>query len=84
MVCNVPFSCKATGDRNQLGAWLDSDPIAENTGSYKNASSLKNSEHDQEILQSQTADKPMVPRGEAQVKHFKFKFTMGFKSTFIN
>ena len=27
MVCNVLVSCKANEDRNQLGAWLDSDPI---------------------------------------------------------
>ena len=27
MVCNVPISSKANGDRNQLGAWLDSDLI---------------------------------------------------------
>ena len=26
VVCNVPVSCKANRDRNQLGAWLDSDP----------------------------------------------------------
>ena len=25
-VCDVPVSCKANGDRNQLWAWLDSDP----------------------------------------------------------
>ena len=29
MVCNVPVSFKANEDRNQLGAWLDSDPKAE-------------------------------------------------------
>ena len=29
VVCNVPVSCKANGDRNQLGAWLDSDLIVE-------------------------------------------------------
>ena len=29
VVCNVLVSCKANGDRNQLEAWLDSDPIAE-------------------------------------------------------
>ena len=28
MVCNVPVSCKANEDRNHLGAWLDSGPIA--------------------------------------------------------
>ena len=28
--CNVPVSCKAFGDRNQLGAWLDNDLIATN------------------------------------------------------
>ena len=28
-VCNVPVCCKANGDRNQLGAWLDSDPNVE-------------------------------------------------------
>ena len=27
MVCNVPVSCKANGDRNQLGASVDSDLI---------------------------------------------------------
>ena len=26
---NVPVSCKANRDRNQLGAWLDSDLIVE-------------------------------------------------------
>ena len=26
LVCNVPVSCKANGDRNQLWAWLDCDP----------------------------------------------------------
>ena len=25
VVCDVPVSCKANGDRNQLWAWLDSD-----------------------------------------------------------
>ena len=25
VVCNVPISCKAKGDRNELGVWLDSD-----------------------------------------------------------
>ena len=29
MVCNVPVSCKAYRDRNQLGVWLDSDLIFE-------------------------------------------------------
>ena len=29
VVCNVSVSCKANGDRNQLGAWLDTDLIAE-------------------------------------------------------
>ena len=29
MVCNVPVSCTADEDRNQLGAWLDSDTTAE-------------------------------------------------------
>ena len=29
MVCNVPVSCKANIERNQLGVWLDSDLIAE-------------------------------------------------------
>ena len=29
VVCNVPVSCKANGDLNQVEAWLDSDPIAE-------------------------------------------------------
>ena len=29
VVYNVPFSCKANGDRNQFGAWLDSDVIVE-------------------------------------------------------
>ena len=29
MVCNVPVSCKANGDRNQLGAWLGSHLIVE-------------------------------------------------------
>ena len=30
MVCSVPpVSCKAKGDKNQLGAWLDSDLIVE-------------------------------------------------------
>ena len=24
LVCNATVSCKANGDRNQLGAWLDS------------------------------------------------------------
>ena len=32
VVCNAPVFCKAKKDRNQLGAWLDSDPIAQ---SYK-------------------------------------------------
>ena len=27
MVWSVPVSCKANGDRNQSGAWLDSDLI---------------------------------------------------------
>ena len=27
MVFNDPVSCKANGERNQLGAWLDSDLI---------------------------------------------------------
>ena len=25
VVCDVPVSCKANGDKNQLWAWLDSD-----------------------------------------------------------
>ena len=29
MVCNVPVSCIANRDRNQMGAWLDSDLIIE-------------------------------------------------------
>ena len=29
VVCNVPVSCKITRDRNQLGAWLDTDRIVE-------------------------------------------------------
>ena len=29
MVCNVPLSCKTNRDRNQIGAWLDSDLIVE-------------------------------------------------------
>ena len=29
VVCDVPVSCKANGDRNQLWAWLDSDPKAD-------------------------------------------------------
>ena len=29
MVCNVPVSCKANRERNQLGPWLDSDLIVE-------------------------------------------------------
>ena len=29
VVCNVPVSCKANRDRNQLGAWLDCDPKAD-------------------------------------------------------
>ena len=29
VVCNVPVPCKADRDMHQLGAWLDSDPIAE-------------------------------------------------------
>ena len=28
-VCETPVSCKANGDRNQLWAWLDSDPKAD-------------------------------------------------------
>ena len=28
MVCDVTVSCKSNGDRNQLWAWLDSDPKA--------------------------------------------------------
>ena len=31
MVCNVPVSAKANGNRNQLGAWLDSVLIVEYT-----------------------------------------------------
>ena len=31
MVCNVPVSAKANGNRNQLGAWLDSGLIVEYT-----------------------------------------------------
>ena len=27
VVCNVPISCKANGERSQLEAWLDSDLI---------------------------------------------------------
>ena len=27
VVCNVPVSCKSIEDRNQYGAWLDSDLI---------------------------------------------------------
>ena len=29
VVYNAPFSCKANGDRNQLWAWLNSDPKAD-------------------------------------------------------
>ena len=29
MVCNIPVSCKANGDRNQLEVWLDSELIVE-------------------------------------------------------
>ena len=28
VVCNVSLSCKFNGDRNQLRAWTDSDPIS--------------------------------------------------------
>ena len=30
VVCNVPVSCKASGDRDQFGVWRDSDPQANN------------------------------------------------------
>ena len=29
MECDVPVSCEANGDRNQLWAWCDSDPKAD-------------------------------------------------------
>ena len=29
VVCNVSVSCKANKDRNQLGAWIDSDLVDE-------------------------------------------------------
>ena len=29
VVCDVPVSCKANGERNQRWAWLDSDPNAD-------------------------------------------------------